>query len=100
MNVCVLMGTQTLTLKDCNHPNFQPPYFGIASLLLQDRCNLSTHCGPPPFSSGQGGRGIEPVTFRLPTQLQQLIDGALMRSDSALSALLTVTTCGVGYSWL
>ena len=42
MNVRVLMGTQTLTLVNRSHPNFHPPYYGIASFLLRDRPNLST----------------------------------------------------------
>ena len=48
MNVHVLMGTQILTLVNCTHPNFHPPYYGIASLLLQDRPDLSTEVANPP----------------------------------------------------
>ena len=88
--VRVLMGIQTLTLVNCSLPNFHPPYYRIASLLLQGQLNLSTLLGG----------GLEPGTFRSRTQSQQLNDGVLMRSDSALSAVLTVNISGLGYSRL
>ena len=86
----VLMGTQTLTLVNRSQSKLPPPLLRNCIFALagpaQSVCTL--------------GRGIEPGTFRLPTQSQQLNDGVLMRSDSALSAVLAVTISGGDYSQL